>query len=270
MNQKAVDRSEQLFGYCAHCDEVLGFAAREYLGRSVQCPTNKEHHAAVVKGDIGKSWLRFEKCLMWWQLSASPFRWLNNGIFRRRAGVYVFFQFLLIILGLYLINPQSFDSISLIVILISSFFLIDIIISNTSIVFITRFPARPLRSVILTMFVFLNIVAIFAIYYKFWSIYIPQVEQLSAVQSFYFSLVTVTTLGYGDLSPLLDRPPMLLLICFELVVGIYFLALIITIIASWSMSSPTRLSPLNVPDLEPLEDDCSDDGRGGSNLAGDE
>ena len=254
--QNSVDPAEELYGYCADCDKVWGFAARKDLGRGVRCQNNGSHHAAVVKGGIGKRWLQFEKYLIWWESRGSPFRWCNDKIFKKRAGVYIITRCLLLLIGLFIIKPGGQNFLSIVTIIISIFFLVDIILSNTSIAFATRFPARPLRSVVLTIFSFVQIVIVFSILYKYLSNDFDGNVYLTWVQSLYFSIVTITTLGYGDFTPSSDATLLQLVIFAQLVIGVYFLAIVLTVIAAWSTSSPTRLALMDVSELQPLEDDC--------------
>jgi len=55
-------------------------------------------------------------------------------------------------------------------------------------------------------------------------------DEISAV---YYSLVTLVTLGYGDIYPKTDEPQAQLLVIIELLVGLYFLAVLIAIFSSW-------------------------------------
>lgn len=253
--QNSVDPTEKVYGYCADCDKVWGYASRNELGRDIRCKKDHRHHAAVVKGEFGKLWLRFEKYLILWQSSASPFRWFNNKIFGKRAGIYTFTRFLLLLGGLLIIKSSDQNILSIVIISFAILFLVDIILTNTSIAFATRFPARPLRSVVLTLFSFVQIVIVFSIFYKFLSSDFDGDVNLTWVQSLYFSIVTITTLGYGDFFPSSDATILQLVVFAQLVIGLYFLAIILTVMTSWSTNSPTRLAPMDVSELQPPEDD---------------
>ena len=58
------------------------------------------------------------------------------------------------------------------------------------------------------------------------------VRGLGALEAMYFSAVTITTLGYGDITPGCSLAQATVLA--ELAVGIYFLALIVAIVAGWA------------------------------------
>ena len=54
---------------------------------------------------------------------------------------------------------------------------------------------------------------------------------ISFVQSIYFSIVTITTLGYGDITPKLDASPLLLTIAAQVVFGVVFIGLFLNAIS---------------------------------------
>ena len=55
---------------------------------------------------------------------------------------------------------------------------------------------------------------------------------LSGFDSFYFSLVTVTTLGYGDIHPAAESIWTKVMVSMELLIGVTFIILIIGAIVS--------------------------------------
>ncbi len=55
--------------------------------------------------------------------------------------------------------------------------------------------------------------------------------------AWYFSLVTIVTLGYGDFHPC--SPLARFLVMAEIVVGLYFLSTLFTTIVSWANASDT-------------------------------
>ena len=170
--------------------------------------------------------------------------------------MYISTRCLLLLIGLFVIESGYQINLSIFVIIISILFLVDIILSNTSIAFATRFPARPLRSVVLTIFSFVQIVIVFSILYKYLSCDFYGNVNLTGIQSLYFSIVTITTLGYGDFTPSSDATVLQLVIFAQLVIGLYFLAIVVTVIAAWSTSSPTRLMPMEVSELKPPDADA--------------
>src|SRR5262245_823741 len=68
--------SERIVGYCDHCDQELGPASSENLGRRVQCPNDNAkdhlHLARVVRIPKGRRWLSLETLLLRWQAGKAP------------------------------------------------------------------------------------------------------------------------------------------------------------------------------------------------------
>jgi hypothetical protein len=107
-------------------------------------------------------------------------------------------------------------------------YLLDSAIVNTSIVFVTRDPIHPLRSVLLTFVAFVNVGVAFAAIYA--------LEQcLKHAQSFhefvYFSFITLATIGFGDIVPSgqLSRWT----VVAEVLTGLYFLAAVFSTVTAW-------------------------------------
>ena len=118
-----------------------------------------------------------------------------------------------------------------IIILFTVGLLADILLINTAIAFVARSPTDPLRAVILTIFAVSQVVVAFAVLYR------AMTESFNRCLDFflslYFSFVTITTLGYGDVHPKPEAWGAQLLVIFELVVGLYFLTVIIAIVTTW-------------------------------------
>lgn len=56
-------------------------------------------------------------------------------------------------------------------------------------------------------------------------------DSVGYVQSLYFSVVTVTTLGFGDLTPRLDQAPLLLVVTFQVILGVITIGLFLNSIS---------------------------------------
>ncbi len=82
------------------------------------------------------------------------------------------------------------------------------------------------RSLLFAFLNYLEIVLIFATFYKNMSCGSFNVN-LSGFDSFYFSIVTITTLGYGDIHPAIETIWPKILITIELLIGLTFIILII-------------------------------------------
>lgn len=79
-------------------------------------------------------------------------------------------------------------------------------------------------------FYLLNIL-IFSIIYTFAFAHDFKGASINYVQSLYFSVVTVTTLGFGDLTPKLDATPLLLAVTFQVFLGVITIGLFLNSIS---------------------------------------
>lgn len=77
----------------------------------------------------------------------------------------------------------------------------------------------------------LNIIFFAFIYSFFFDKDFKLIENISFVQAFYFSVVTVTTLGYGDIIPKLNVSSLLTIIIFQVMMGITFIGLFLNSLA---------------------------------------
>ncbi|RJQ50877.1 MAG: two pore domain potassium channel family protein [Desulfobacteraceae bacterium] len=66
------------------------------------------------------------------------------------------------------------------------------------------------------------------------------IYELCSWQAFYFSVVTITTLGFGDIHPNINAWHIQLFTILEVIVGLYFLITILTIFVSWAVNEPRR------------------------------
>ncbi|MBL7180678.1 MAG: hypothetical protein ISS65_10795 [Desulfobacterales bacterium] len=177
-NQKKPSRMQaDVIAYCAKCKAEYCETELKNLDYNFQCPKddqNGPHHLArVVKGPSGKFWLRIEKYLLAYEFSVTPKRWFKNwgGFFKGRAGRDLAIRFVILIVALNLASSLC-DKVSIklifqntIIIIIALFLMFDNLIVNTSIVFVSRFPANPLRSVLMTIFSFIQIIISYSIFY---------------------------------------------------------------------------------------------------------
>lgn len=99
--------------------------------------------------------------------------------------------------------------------------LIDLLIVNTSVSFVTKDPINSLRSFLFTFFAFTHVIIAYGIFYKF------NGDQFNFIlcntQALYFSAVTITTLGYGDVLPKLSSAVAQMLVILELLTGLFFI-----------------------------------------------
>lgn len=127
---------------------------------------------------------------------------------------------------------------------IASAYIADALLYNTSVAFVTQLPRLPLRTAILTGIAFLELSLAFAVLY----LLLPKGEivlpdpigpngELDYLSACYFSLVTIVTLGYGDIHPCLNSRRALGLTMAEISVGLYFLSILFAVVVSWANQS---------------------------------
>lgn len=78
-----------------------------------------------------------------------------------------------------------------------------------------------LRSFILTFFTFIQVVIIYGIFYKFLQHQFS--DNMCNWQVLYFSIVTITTLGYGDFVPEKWGMMAQIIVTLELLTGLFFI-----------------------------------------------
>ena len=98
-----------------------------------------------------------------------------------------------------------------------------IVIANT---ILKKLPAKnpinDLRSFLFSFFTFIHLILIFSIFFKFIG---SQFKiKMCTTQALYFSAVTITTLGYGDIHPHLWATTAQITTMVEVLTGLYFVA----------------------------------------------
>jgi ion channel len=222
--------------YCAKCGS-LGPDERGYpIGTPFECPNDRAHFAAVVKPSSGEFWLRVEQRI-WTLQQFSPLWFFRSG---GRAGLYHFCRLLLLIAAVFVAAPDALQLTRCGVILVGSYFLYDILLLSTYATFISRYPSHPFRSLVLNLSSFFQVAVAYAIIYKFASNAFA--HSLDTVGAIYFSVVTISTVGYGDIQVASASPhagALEIAIVSEIVVGLYMLAGLIAVVASWANQMPS-------------------------------
>lgn len=221
--------------YCAGCNRVWEPDPQRRLGQRFLCLTDVTHVAALVKGEVGKLWLRIEARIL-------PYEFLSLRLSGRKGPIALAIRVLLLVLALAICpwGPWGRVLASLLGVAVIA----DVLLNATSVAFFSRFPSHPLRSV-LNAVISVGLTAT-----AFGVLYAASVDgftrdgsalTLPRVDAVYFSFVTIATLGYGDIHPAVESlMPKLLVIC-ELLVGLYLLAILLAIHATW-VSSPPNIS----------------------------
>ncbi len=239
--------------YCASCGKLPNSSMNDLLvGRRFICPKwelDFPHIGAVIKEKerYMECWLHIQRWLqcysMSWSLSGLLSR-LRNRIFKRRPALSVDIALIALIIWLLLLLPSLFffalSSSWLFWPSAAAFFAAysvgDSLLVNTSVTLVTQQPRLPLRSVILGGFAFLELSLAFAVFYALLPVGAMN-QTLHGLTAWYFSLVTIVTLGYGDFHPC--SPFARSLVMVEIVVGLYFLYTLFATIVSWATASDT-------------------------------
>jgi len=234
MAKPRIEYEKGLF-YCTVCGN-LGPDEHGYsIGTPFECPNDKTHFAAVVKPSAGEFWLRAEQRV--WELSRfSPMQFFTGG---GRAGLYHFCRLLLLIGAALAASPDAPAIVRWSTILVGGYFLYDILLLSTSATFVTRYPSHPFRSLALNLSSFFQIALPYAIVYKLASSAFSR--SLNTVDAIYFSVVTISTVGYGDIHVLSTSScakALEIAIVSEIVFGLYMLAGLIAVVASWANQMP--------------------------------
>lgn len=243
--------------FCADCNLSFGKARNENLGLHFICPREEEgkpqHLARVILDQRpARIWLRWERKLLDFQTRFSPFRWLRKLWPKMEAGVYIVIStvFLLAVIPVWplLLTLPSIIRwpLSALLLALAIWRFIDIFVTNVSITFTSRFPANPIRSVLYSLVGYVQIALSFAFFY----VVLGSdhfCKEVSAVGSVFYSFGTIATVGYGDLSPstYLAR----LLVVLELILGLFFVAIILAQVAGWATKSQREEGDYPIDDL---------------------
>lgn len=230
MFETVVTTAQTVF-YCATCDKEFGPDEENRIGLRFICPDGPTHVAAVIKPPAGKTWLRFERRLLGCA-EASPLRYFDKSGY---PGVYHIIRAGLLLGALAIAMPNSMSR-CILAVPICLYFLYDLLTISTCATFISRNPTHPLRTLIFTLSTLLQVAFVFSTFY--WlgaSSFSGITGRLDAV---YFSVVTITTLGYGDIHPDPNAYWAKLLVMFELMFGLYVLAGLLSVVAGWGNSMP--------------------------------
>lgn len=250
--------------YCFTCNTKFGEVTRDHYSDRFFCPKdsqdNPPHTTSVVIGSTsGLRWAKIQSLILQYETRWSPRHWFSSwgGLFKERVGLYLIVRSLFVVLALALQIPfmQSlkiqplffFISFAIAVVII-----VDALIVTTSAAFVSRHYSVPLRSALYSLCSFAQLVLAFAVFYlTFGNSFNKCLNPISAV---YFSFVTITTLGYGDFRPLENAWHVQVLVVAQLIVGLYFLVVLVAIIANWANALPTGPPKVKLQDI--LQPDC--------------
>lgn len=241
--------------YCSTCDFSFGDANPRHLGVHFVCPEedHRKHFARVViDSRTAKSWLRWERRMLYFQNHVSPLPCLQRFFPGMEAGIFACISTIVLLMALIAwphlstLHPVLLSLLIKVLLFGLTFWrLVDIFITNISITFTSRFPANPIRSVLLSFIAYIHVILCFAIFYLVWcEQFTMTVSPSSAV---FYSFGTIATVGYGDLKP--KTPWAESLVVLELVGGLFFVAIIFAQVASWATKSRREEGDYSMDDL---------------------
>ena len=182
-------------------------------------------------------WRKIESFLRNYERAYAPVRWFGHwgGLTRGRQGYVVFLRFVFLV-GLYVaafyLPLYAWSKISLTFIAIC--LIADMFMLPTSIAFGGMTPMRPLRALVFVFFNYISISIAFGLLYitlcrSSFNID-PDLFDLA-----YFSGTTMTALGMGDISPARHTVLVRFLVVSEVLIGLYFWAVLVGGIISWTV-----------------------------------
>jgi len=188
------------------------------------------------KDSIQTFWRSIERILM----TYSRFSAVRLLHFKDHEGLYLAISSLVLI-GLIALASWSVvpNWLSFLIALPAVYYVIDAVLANTVITFISQQPIHPLRSILLTLLNILNVGLSFAVFYA--SLRNAFTDSLSFIKSIYFSFATLATLGYGDIKP--DGSSAWsgqLVVVLELITGFFILACVLNVVISWAHRGSLR------------------------------
>ena len=192
-------------------------------------------------------WQKIESALGNYERAYTPMRWFRHwgGLTRGRRGQFIFLR-LIFLVGLYMaafyLPLYAWSKISLTC--IASYLIVDMFMLPTSIAFGGLPDMRPLRALVFLLINYISICIAFGLLYitlcRFSFNIDPDLIDLA-----YFSFTTMTTLGLGDISPARHAILVKFLVVPEVLIGLYFWAVLVGMIIAWTVRKPK--SNTNLP-----------------------
>ena len=182
-------------------------------------------------------WQKIESFLQDYEKVYAPMHWFRNwgGLTRGKQGRYVFLRFVVLV-GLYVaafyLPLYAWSKMSMALVAIYS--IADMVVLPTSYAFGGIHPMRPLRALALVFTNYISICVAFGLVYvtlcrSSFNIH-PDLFDLA-----YFSCTTMTALGLGDILPLRHTVLVRVLVISEVLIGLYFWAVLVGMIISWAV-----------------------------------
>jgi hypothetical protein len=182
-------------------------------------------------------WQKIESGLRNYEGAYSAERWFRDwgGLTRKRKGYFILLR-LVFLIGLYVaafyMPLPAWSKISLSI--ITTYLIADMFMLPTSYAFGGIPHILPLRALV---FVFGNYISICIAYGLLYVILCRSSFNIDPglVDLAYFSFTTITALGLGDVSPARHTLLVKFLVVSELLIGLYFWAVLVGMIISWNV-----------------------------------
>jgi len=164
-------------------------------------------------------------------------RWFGEwgGLTKGREGYFILFRFIFLI-GLYLTAFYLTEYLWLKILLttVAGYLIVEMVLLPSAIAFGGILPMRPLRALV---FVFLDYISISL---AFGTLYITLCRSSfnvvpDPIDLAYFSFTTMTALGLGDITPARHTLLVRFLLVSEVLIGLYFWAVLVGMIISWTV-----------------------------------
>jgi hypothetical protein len=163
-------------------------------------------------------------------------------LFKRSAGLYGVFLLGLTVMGFVLANLPWW--VRWAGAAFAFWVILDILIYNIRVTFVTQHPQIPLRNALFGVSGFVLVALNFATFYL---LLVPNEfgpECLLPMSAIYFSFVTMATVGYGDIHPKATASFAQFLVIAEIIVGLFYIAVVLVTLVAWA-NAPARLPTLD-------------------------
>jgi len=182
-------------------------------------------------------WQRLEPFLRNYERAYAPIRWFHHwgGLTKGRQGYFILLRFIFLV-GLYVaafyLPLYGWSKISLTFIAI--YLIADMFMLPTSYAFGGIPRMRPLRALVFVFFNYVSISVAFGLLYVTLCRSSFNIDP-DLIDLPYFSFTTMTALGLGDIIPARHAIFVRFLIVSEVLIGLYFWAVLVGMIISWTV-----------------------------------
>ena len=231
----AIQDCERVIAWCATCRrEPRGSPDKWRVGTRYRCSEaglDDFHVAAIVPPDM-KGWLSAHAALV--RYSRSSLHPRNSRGIQRKAGRYGALLFVLMAVALCLArlgSPWPYVGAAIAALIVA-----DLLAYTTMAAFVTQHPQVPMRNAMYGLVGLMLLALGFSVIYAgvCRDGFAPQLTLADAV---YFSVVTITTVGYGDIQP---KDGARLVAAMEMLTGLYYLVVLVATMVGW-VNAPVSL-----------------------------